>query len=63
MDYRIYEHIVGLPDYLDTPMEELEECLAGYSAEEAQAFITKYVSSVDKYGRKRNVYVYECEGK
>lgn len=62
MDYRIYEHIVGLPDYLDTPMEELEECLSGYSAEEAQAFITKYVSSVDKYGRKRNVYIKEYEG-
>lgn len=62
MDYRIYEHIVGLPDYLDTPMEELEECLAGYSAEEAQTFITKYVPSIDKYGRKRNVYIKEHEG-
>ena len=62
MDYRVYEHIVGLPDYLDTPMEELEECLAGYSAEEAQTFITKYVPSIDKYGRKRNVYIKEYEG-
>lgn len=58
MGYRIYEHIIGFPSHLDTIMEELEECLEEYTAEEAEKFIEKYVPNVDKYGRRRNVYVY-----
>ena len=61
MSYRIYEHIIGLPDHLDTFLEELEECLEGRTADEAEDFIQKCVSDVDKYGRKRNVYVYREE--
>lgn len=61
MSYRIYEHIIGLPDHLDTPLELLEEYLEGKTADEAEDFIRKCVLDVDKYGRKRNVYVYREE--
>ncbi len=61
-NYKIYEHTIGLPDYLDTRMIELEECFSEYSADEAEEFIEKYVSSVDKFGRKRRVYVLAEEG-
>ena len=58
MNYRIYEHVIGLPDHLDTPVEELEECLEGKTADEAEMFLRKYVSDIDRFGRKRRVYVY-----
>lgn len=61
MNYRIYEHIVGLPSHLDTPLETLEEDLKDRTAEEAEEFIQRFVPNVDKYGRKRNVYVYREE--
>lgn len=61
-NYTIYEHTIGLPDYLDTRMIELEECLSEYSADEAEEFIEKYVPNVDKYGRERRVYVLAEEG-
>lgn len=61
MSCRIYEHIIGLPDHLDTPLELLEEYLEGKTADEAEDFIRKCVSNVDKYGRKRNIYVYKEE--
>lgn len=63
-DYKIFEHTIGFPDYLDTRVIELEECLSEYSADEAEKFIEKYVPSVDKYGMNRRVYVYRiAEGK
>lgn len=39
MGYRIYEHIIGLPDHLDTPLEELEEYLEGRAVDDAENFI------------------------
>lgn len=56
-NYTIYEHIIGLPDFLDTRMIELEEYLSEYSTDEAEKFI-----GVDKFGRNRRVYVL-AEGK
>lgn len=35
-DYKIFEHTIGFPDYLDTRVIELEECLSEYSADEAE---------------------------
>lgn len=57
--YRVYEHIVGLPYYLDTIVEELEELFAEYrySADEAADFISQFVANEDLQGRKRSVYV------
>lgn len=63
MGYRIYEHIIGLPDYLDTPLEELEVSLEFMTADQAEKFIRKYVSDLDKFGRERRVYVYREENK
>ncbi|MFR3656702.1 MAG: hypothetical protein ACLTWK_00270 [Eisenbergiella sp.] len=60
-NYTIYEHIIGLPDFLDTRMIELEEYLSKYSTDEAEKFIEKYVSSVDKFGRNRRLCT--CGGK
>ena len=61
VEYRIYEHIIGLPDHLDTPLEELEVSLEFMTADQAEKFIRKYISDVDKFGRKRRVYVYREE--
>ena len=58
--YRIYEHIIGFPEHMDTICEELEECLQNFTADEAEKFIKKYVPGTDIYGRKRRIYVYRC---
>lgn len=62
--YRVYEHIIGLPDYLDTIVEALEEVFYKYrfSADEAERFIENLVTDKDRYGRKRKIYVYRLGG-
>lgn len=61
--YRVYEHIIGLPCYLDTIVEPLELLFAEYrySANEAQDFIDLFVTDTDLQGRKRRVYVYRIQ--
>ncbi len=62
-NYAVYEHIVGLPDYLDTRMDGLEDFLAesGYTAGEAEEYVknAERVPETDRYGRKRRVYIYK----
>lgn len=59
MDYRIYEHTIGTPDHVDSPMEDLECYLADchYTADEAEKFIRKWLTDTDRYGNKRRIYV------
>lgn len=63
MDYRIYEHTIGTPDHVDSPMEDLEDYMADhhYTAEEAEEFIRKWIPDVDRYGCRRRVYVYRLD--
>lgn len=65
MSYRIYEHIIGLPSFTDSPVEELEEYCEEYglTAEEAQEFIERFALPLDKYGRPRRVYVCRLEAR
>lgn len=61
-NYRIYEHIIGLPDYLDNPIEELEEIFQemGYTADETERELLKNenIYNQDRFGRQRRLYVY-----
>lgn len=65
MKYRIYEHVIGLPSFLDTIREDLEEIFEEnhYSAEEVEKEIKKIMqlNPFDKYGRKINLYTWRCE--
>ena len=61
-DFVVYEHINGTPAHLDTIDEELTECSMENCHTEGQ--VEKYIEEInkvqpkDKYGRKRNLYVY-----
>ncbi len=60
--FAVYEHIFGLPCFLDTIDEELTEyamqyCNTALETEEYIEIINK-MQPTDKYGRKRNLYVY-----
>lgn len=57
--YRIYEKVIGIP--LKTINEELEECLEGYTAKEAEDYIEKHVPKTDIYGREVKVYVHRLD--
>ena len=61
-NYRIYEHIIGLPDFLDSPNEALEESFdeMGFTADEAERELLKNESiyNTDCFGQKRRLYVY-----
>lgn len=60
-DFVIYEHIYGLPSYVDTVNEELTECavLDCYNEEDVERYVEKIneAQPKDKYGRERNLYV------
>lgn len=61
-DFAVYEHIFGLPAFLDTIIEELTEYAMEYcsSIEEVEEYI-KIINKIqpkDKYNRQRNLYVY-----
>jgi hypothetical protein len=63
-NFVIYEHIYGLCEFLDTIMEELteyamENCRTVKEVEDYIKIINK-IQPTDKYGRKRNLYVYWC---
>ena len=61
-NYTIYEHIEGLPNYLDTEAEEVAEYIAENCRTEKE--IEKEIENInkitpfDRYGRKRNLYIY-----
>lgn len=60
--FMVYEHIYGLCSFLDTVVEELteyaiEHCRTAEDVEEYIGYINK-IQPVDKYGRKRNLYVW-----
>lgn len=61
-NYRIYEHVIGLPDYLDTPLTVLEDYFfeMGYTAEQAEQDLKKNenIYNEDRFGRKIRLYVY-----
>ena len=60
-NFRVYEHVYGLPDYLDRPHEEIEECILNDCCSSSQA--EKYIDNInamqqtDKNGRKRHLYI------
>ncbi len=62
MNILVYEHINGLPSYLDTVHEELTECVMENcrTEKEAEKYIEKInkIQPTDKYGRERNLYIY-----
>lgn len=63
-NFIVYEHIYGLPSFLDTVVEELteyatEHCRTNKDVEEYIKQINK-IQTTDKYGRRRNLYVYWC---
>lgn len=63
MDILVYEHIEGLPDYLDTIHIEITECIIYFcrtidEAEKEVENINK-IQPKDKFGRKRNLYIYK----
>ena len=60
--FAVYEHINGLCSFLDTVVEELTEyameyCRTATEVEEYIELINK-LQPTDKYGRKRNLYVW-----
>lgn len=61
-NYRIYEHIIGLPSFLDEPVIEMEDAFAEMelTADEAEERIIKNeeLYNTDQFGRKRRLYVY-----
>ena len=63
MELLVYEHIHGLPDYLDSVDEELtewinESCTTIKQAENEVGKINR-MQPEDKYGRTRNLYIRE----
>ena len=60
--FEIYEHIKGLPDFLDRPDEELTAiAYEQYETEEEVENFVKYINKIlptDKYDRERNLYVW-----
>ena len=67
-EFLVYEHVYGLPDYLDTVNEELTECIIDvcFNITFTEKQLENYVNDInninptDKYGRKRNLYVHWC---
>ena len=61
-DFAVYEHIHGLPSSLDSVNEEITDCAMEYC--HTRNGVEKFVEEInakndcDKYGRKRNLYVY-----
>lgn len=59
MDYRVYCHVIGLPDYLDKIVEELEEFFEenNYTEEEAEEYIKKLGDAKTQYGEECRYYI------
>lgn len=62
-DFIIYEHIYGLPEYLDAEAEEITELVKEnhYTTEKDVEWYVNWINrfkQTDRFGRKRNLYVY-----
>ena len=62
-DFIIYEHIAGLPDFLDAESEEITELVKEnrYTTEKDVEWYVNWINrfkQTDRFGRKRNLYVY-----
>lgn len=62
-NFVVYEHIYGLPEYLDTVSEEITEMVEEnhYTTEKDIEWYVNWINrfrQTDKFGRKRNLYVY-----
>lgn len=60
----VYEHIYGLPEFLDSVNEEITECVNTQcrTAEEAEKMVEQInrLQPEDKQGRRRNLYVWRA---
>lgn len=58
----VYEHIYGLPEFLDSVNEELTGCVTEQckTVEEAEKMVERInnLQPEDKQGRRRNLYVW-----
>lgn len=58
----VYEHIYGLPEFLDSVNEEITECVNAQcrTVEEAEKMVEQInrLQPEDKQGRRRNLYVW-----
>lgn len=62
-DFIVYEHIYGLPKYVDTEVEEITELIQenNYTIEKDVEWCIDQINRcnpTDRYGRKRNLYVH-----
>ena len=62
-EFLVYEHINGLPDYLDSVNEEVTEYVMenNYTDEKDVEWLVRWINRLkptDRFGRKRNLYVY-----
>lgn len=60
----VYEHIYGLPEFLDSVDEEITECVNEQcrTVEEAEKMVEQInrLQPEDKQGRRRNLYVWRA---
>jgi len=58
----VYEHIYGLPEFLDSVNDELTECVSEQckTVEDAEKMVEQInnLQPEDKQGRRRNLYVW-----
>lgn len=63
-NFVVYEHISGIPAHMDTIEDEITGCAMEdcKTEKEVERYIEKInkIQSTDRYGRKRNLYVYWC---
>lgn len=60
-NFRVMRHVQGLPSYLDSPVESLEEWFseAHYSFNEAENYLARsgINNDSDQFGRKSIIYL------
>lgn len=60
----VYEHIYGLPEFLDSVNEEITECVNAQcrTVEEAEKMVEQInlLNPEDRQGRRRNLYVWRA---
>ena len=62
-EFLVYEHIKGLPDFLDSINEEITELVMenNYSEEKDVEWLVRHIEGLnptDRFGRTRNLYVF-----
>lgn len=64
-DFMVYEHINGMPSYLDEVHDEATECAMEECRTEKE--VERYIEKLnkmhpeDRFGRKRVLYVFWCD--